>query len=205
MTIWILNRKKFKSFSFAISILVYTVNMALIRTCIRFFDCIFAGMKMDWYQTSVQFAEEQDVFFMDKAETILITLMLVFSFVTVFSILVVLGYRKMQLIGELSETALFLIQGYKKTLLWKALTEEGTADLIISLPFSLLLSEIIVQNLCQDSMFRLILTFTGHNTGNAVFYTLFPCVLLTAVFMIQTAWYLKSNCRRGFMQMLRGV
>lgn len=205
MTVWILNRKRLKSFSFIVSVLVYTVNMALIHTCIRFSDCILAGMKMDWYQTSVQFAEEYDVFFLDKAEMILVTLMFVFSFVAIFSVLVVLGYRKMQLTGETSETALFLIQGYKKTMLWKGLTEEGTADLIISLPFSLLLSQVIIQQLCKDSMFRLILTFTSQNTGKSIVYALLPCILLAMVFIIQAAWYLKRNCKQGLAQMLRSI
>jgi len=204
MIVWILNRKKLKAFSFLISILVYTVNMALISICIRFSDCILAGMRMDWYRSSVELVSQQDVFFVDKAGLILTTLMIVFSFMIVFSILVVWGYRKLQLTEEVSETAQFLIQGYPKGKLWQALAGEAVIDLIISLPFAFALSEMIEQRLCGDSMFRLILTFSQQSAGKAFFCKCLPLILLAAVFMVQASVYLKKYCKNGLARMLRG-
>lgn len=205
MDSWILNRKKYKPFSFLVSILIYTVNLALISICIKFSDCIFAGMRMDWYEHSVRLALQNDVFFLDKAELILITLMIVFSFVAIFSVFVVWGYRKLQLTGEVSETAQFLIQGYSKEKVWQALAAEAVIDLAVSLPFAFILSEMIIQRLCRQSMFQLILTFSKQNVGKAFVYKFLPFLLLAAVFMVQAVFFLKKYCKNGLSRMLRGV
>ena len=202
---WILNRKKYKVVSFLISVLIYTVNTALISICIRFSDCILAGMRMDWYEHSVRLALQDDVFFLDKVELILVTLMIVFSFVILFSVLVVWGYRKLQLTGEVGETAQFLIQGYPKGRLWQALAGEAVIDLAVSLPFAFILSEMIVQRLCKESMFRLILTFSEQSVGKAFVYKLLPFLLLAAVFMVQAVLFLRKYCKNGLSKMLRGV
>lgn len=202
---WILNRKKYKAFSFLVSVLIYTVNLALISVCIKFGDCIFVGMRMDWYEHSVRLALQDDVFFLDKVELILVTLVIVFSFVVIFSVLVVWGYRKLQLTGETSETAQFLIQGYSKGQLWQALSGEAVIDLAVSLPFAFILSEIIIQRLCRQSVFRLILTFSEQGVGKAFLYKFLAFVLLAAVFMVQAVFFLKKYYKHGLSRMLRGV
>ncbi len=202
---WILNRKRLRPLLFIFNIIVYSVNIALIYISIYMFFCIQTGIHTDWFARAMSNASKVDLFFSNQSDVIFKAVTVTFFCVCIFSVIIVIGYRYMQLQEEKKEVGIFLVYGYHRQKMILPLFIETLCDIAISIPFARLIAMYIQHFMQSDTIFLQIQKERRFLLTDSIMILLFSAVLLGSVMFIQTIIYINRLKKIHLDNMLKGV
>lgn len=202
---WILNRKRFRPLLFVFNIIVYSVNMALIYISIYMFFCIQTGIHTDWFAKAMASVSETDLFFSNQSDIIFKAMTITFFCVCIFAVIIMLGYRYMQLQEEKKEVGIFLVCGYQKQRMILPLFAEVFCDIIISIPFARLIAVYMQYFIQSDAVFLQIQRERGYVQTDSIVILLLLVFLSGGIMLIQTIIYVNRLKKTHLDNVLEGV
>lgn len=202
---WIWNKKRQRPLIFLFSMIIYSVNLALINVSIYMYLCIYTGIHTDWYSRAMINMSETDYFFSSQSEVIFQALIITFLCVCIFAAGIMMGYRYMQLKEEEKEIGTFLVCGYSRKSMILPVFAEGFLDLAVSIPFSKIIAVYIQYFIGSDEIFFQILRERAYTFTDSVVTLLFSAVISGFVLLLQSVFFVNGLRKKQLSIMLKGV
>lgn len=202
---WIINEKLRRPFVFAGCVLILSVSMMMINVCLRLLFYALASRKTDWYHNSMDLQIENVNYFLQRSESVAMTIGVAACLVIGFSIFVLAVFRKMLTEEKRKIIGVYFAYGYKKKILWKLLNADRMIYLLFSIPPAILMT-MGMMSLCERrEEFRFII-FAGGNYGITGLFSILCSILfvwtvmdsadrycMNKIMNESTIWLIKEN------------
>lgn len=191
---WILNKKVYQKATFWQSIMVYAAEQALLTVCYMLFLIVAFSRTQDWYYKALELQARTDAFAEENTEYVFGALAIVSAMVVVFVFVSMTFFRRFQLEQMEREIGVFMAQGYRKKKLSIFLFIDIFVDMIVALPFSMIVINICIRILQKQNEFYVMLSSLPMS-GIQRFLWLLMSMLMISVFLVlyHGIWFLKKK------------
>ncbi len=174
----------------------------VLSICVFFAYSTVVIQNRDWYQNAVDMETETDLLFREKMNNIFGVLWIAVLFVLLFCIIAVCMFRKMQLEDMIRILGIYIIAGYSQKKIKKMLMFDIGIDFLLSIPFSLFLTNQVIIFLSKGEVFRVMIAIVG-SQGLFLRLNIINAIILLIVISIYNQKWLKRKIEMGVASMIR--
>lgn len=200
---WIVNRKWCRPGAFVGSVLVMAAEMTLLSISLMLFWIAAGSRNKNWYQEAVKLQVSTDAFGGQRTNSIFAALSVAVGLVTVFIVISVCIFRRLQLEQMERQLGTFAACGYERTGLERILAADVVIDLLISAPFAVYATGYLLNALKKKNEFMVILNSIQMD-GLSQMVLFLGCI--TALYFVLSCYdkvWLKREMKGGTAEMLR--
>lgn len=155
---WMINQKRYRPLYFAGSIIVMTLEIAIIHICLFLLFIASKSQSIDWYQQALKLEASNDIFFEEKSQKLFTVLAVAVVIVVLFCFITSCIFRRQQLDSMKIQIGSYMACGYSRSEIENILARDVGFDILVSLPFAGILSGIFMKLLQKKEEFLMILS-----------------------------------------------
>ena len=180
-----------------------TAELALLSICTLLFRVVIQSRRTGWYKTAVRLQVSTNVFAGIQNENIFAVLAVAVGFVVLFAVISVCIVRRLQLEQMRKQLGMFLTCGYTRGKVVRMLGIDSGIDLLVAVPFSLVLADKLLDVLRQKEEFLVI--FSAMDVNAALLgQVVVACVLgLYAVIAGYESLWMRRCVKGGLAPVIR--